>query len=146
MHNHSQVDFWLKLARSATHIIRASPTNHTSTSDDLYIQNIVAVLNRIISSSTSEALQTRSKACFILCPCEVTFLSILTYTTHACIDNLISDDARLCQFAHERGSLDQLATVVKDITPSEVQPEWDEDEPESLSSLREVDLLYFTST
>ncbi|KAG9226457.1 hypothetical protein CCMSSC00406_0003336 [Pleurotus cornucopiae] len=114
-------DVQLAACLCATHIIRASPTNHSSTSDELYIQNIVAVLNRIISSSASEALQTRSKACFILY-------------------NLISDDPRLCQFAHERGSLDQLATVVKDITPSEVQPEWDEDEPESLSSLREAAL------
>ncbi|KAF4608317.1 hypothetical protein EYR40_000661 [Pleurotus pulmonarius] len=113
-------DVQLAACLCATHIIRASPSNHGSTSDELYIQNIVTVLNRIISSS-SEALQTRSKACFILY-------------------HLISDDSRLCQFAYERGSLDQLATVVKAITPSEVQPEWDEDEPESLSSLREAAL------
>ncbi len=65
----------------------------------------------------------------------------MSHTTYIYVDHLISDDSRLCQFAHERGSLDQLATVVKAITPSEIQPEWDEDEPESLSSLREVDFL-----
>ena len=48
------------------------------------------------------------------------------------------DDKDLCQLAYDRGSLRKLTDLVKSITPSEATPEWDEDEPESTSRLREV--------
>ena len=53
-------------------------------------------------------------------------------------DNLIADHKEMCKFAFERGSLDKLASLVKSITPSEKTVEWEEDEPESISCLREV--------
>ena len=56
------------------------------------------------------------------------------------IDYLVSDDKDLCQLAYERGSLTKLADTVKAITPSEATAEWDEDEPESISCLREVSI------
>lgn len=56
------------------------------------------------------------------------------------LDHLVSDDKDLCQLAYDRGSLTKLADTVKAITPSDATAEWDEDEPESISCLREVSL------
>lgn len=53
-------------------------------------------------------------------------------------DNLVSDNKELCKLAFERGSLAKLAWLVKSITPTEKTAEWEEDEPESRSCLREV--------
>ena len=57
------------------------------------------------------------------------------------IDNLVADHKELCKFAFERGSLDRLGALVKSITPSEKTVEWEEDEPESISCLREVNVI-----
>lgn len=54
------------------------------------------------------------------------------------VDYLIVDDRKLTQFAFERGCLDGLATVFKEITPSEFQDSWDESEADSVFRLREV--------
>ncbi|KAK7693931.1 hypothetical protein QCA50_003505 [Cerrena zonata] len=69
--------------------------------------------------STSEPVRTRAKACFVLC-------------------QLINDDKDLCQLAFQRGTLTQLAHLIKSITPSESNIQWDEDEPESQACLREA--------
>ncbi|KAJ8473697.1 hypothetical protein ONZ45_g16205 [Pleurotus djamor] len=114
-------DVQLAACLCATHVIRASSSPHAFPGDELYIRNILSVLNRMISS-TSDSPLTRGRACFVLY-------------------NLISDDTNLCQFAQERGSLEKLIAVVQNITPLEPPPEWDEDEPESLSSLREAALV-----
>lgn len=54
------------------------------------------------------------------------------------LDQLVCDDKDICQLAFERGSLTKLANLLKSITPSEASPGWDEDEPESVSRLREA--------
>lgn len=54
---------------------------------------------------------------------------------------LVSDDPALCQNANDRGSLEKLADLVKLITPLGKPSEWDEDEPESISCLREVSTI-----
>ena len=53
-------------------------------------------------------------------------------------DYLVANDNQLCQLAFDRGSLSKLAALVKSITPTEKASEWDEDEAESVSCLREV--------
>jgi len=53
-------------------------------------------------------------------------------------DYLITDEKELCQAAFDRGSLTKLSNLVKSITPAEKASDWDEDEPESMSRLREV--------
>ncbi|CAL1705500.1 unnamed protein product [Somion occarium] len=78
---------------------------------------VIHSMNNLISSDLD--VRTRTKACFVLC-------------------HLVSDDKDLCQLAYERGSLNQLADLVKSITPSEPNVQWDEDEPESQACLREA--------
>lgn len=68
----------------------------------------------------------------------VRFLSQDEWKLMKAVDYLVSDDKDLCQLAYERGSLTKLANLVKSITPSEASGEWDEDEPDSMSSLRAV--------
>ncbi|KAI0797444.1 armadillo-type protein [Abortiporus biennis] len=140
------VDLQLAACLCATNIIRAGYT--TANVQQSAAMTIIHILNGLISSE-SESIQTRTKACYILY-------------------NLISDDKDLCQLAYERGSLTRLANVIKAITPIEPATsnsiptsaptvpvtagaggsgpmsssgvEWDEDEPESISSLREAAL------
>jgi len=50
------------------------------------------------------------------------------------------DEKELCQTAFDRGCLLKLATLVTAITPTEKASEWDEDEAESISCLREAAL------
>ncbi|KAI0064492.1 ARM repeat-containing protein [Artomyces pyxidatus] len=115
-------DVQLAASLCATHIIRASASNHHHpTPPDLASSLIVMhVMNRMIASPT-ESTQTRSKACFIL-------------------NFLVMDEKELCQTAFDRGSLTKLATLVKSISPLEKATELDEDEPESLCCLREAAL------
>jgi armadillo repeat-containing protein 8 len=56
------------------------------------------------------------------------------------VGSLVEDNKDLCHLAYDRGSIAKLATLVKSITPSEpsISPNWDEDEPDSISSLRAV--------
>jgi len=54
-------------------------------------------------------------------------------------DYLVNDDTALCLAAFDRGCLEYLAALIQSISPAEpASPEWEEDEPESISSLREV--------
>ena len=54
-------------------------------------------------------------------------------------DYLVNDDTALCLAAFDRGCLEYLAALIQSISPAEpAPPEWEEDEPESISSLREV--------
>lgn len=48
------------------------------------------------------------------------------------------DKKELCELAVERGALPKLAALIKEITPTEKSPEWQEDELESVYCLREV--------
>lgn len=52
----------------------------------------------------------------------------------------MTDDATLAQLAVDRGALTKLADLVKFITPTEpsASGEWEDEEPESISCLREV--------
>ncbi|KAI0280546.1 armadillo-type protein, partial [Russula aff. rugulosa BPL654] len=120
-------DVQLAAGLCATHIIRASSTNHHhSSSPDLTSSLVVMhVMNRMIDSRT-ESPQNRTKACFIL-------------------NYLVMDDKELCQTAFDRGSLTKLSDLVHTLTPpptteSKVPPEWEEDEPGSLCCLREAAL------
>jgi hypothetical protein len=54
-------------------------------------------------------------------------------------DYLVNDDTALCLAAFDRGCLEYLAALIQSISPAEpASPEWEEDEPEIISSLREV--------
>ena len=54
-------------------------------------------------------------------------------------DYLVNDDTALCLAAFDRGYLEYLAALIQSISLAEpVSPEWEEDEPKSISSLREV--------
>lgn len=54
-------------------------------------------------------------------------------------DYLVVDDVVLAHIAFERGTLERLATLVQSITPLDLNEQEDE-EPESISALREVRL------
>lgn len=41
-------------------------------------------------------------------------------------------------FAHERGTLTKLSQLVESMNPSEKTTDWDDEESDNLSSLREV--------
>jgi len=54
-------------------------------------------------------------------------------------DYLVTDDAALCHAAFDRGCLEHLGSLIQSIAPIEpAPPVWEEDEPESISCLREV--------
>jgi armadillo repeat-containing protein 8 len=54
-------------------------------------------------------------------------------------DYLVNDNAALCHAAFDRGCLEYLAALIQSINPHEpASPEWEEDEPGSISCLREV--------
>lgn len=55
---------------------------------------------------------------------------------------LVTDDKELCELAFQRGLLANLAQLITNITPSEKTTEWEEDEPESISCLREACILF----
>ncbi|KAJ7841193.1 ARM repeat-containing protein [Mycena olivaceomarginata] len=110
----------------ATSIIRATtaaatqPTTSIPPADDISTRTVMNVINRIISSP-SEALASRTKACFVLY-------------------YLVADHAALAFSAYERGCLTKLAAVLRDITPVAPRAEWEEDESESVAALREAAL------
>ena len=54
------------------------------------------------------------------------------------LGQLVTDDKTLCKLVYERGALTKLSNLLKSITPNEPPSEWDADEPETLSALREV--------
>lgn len=54
------------------------------------------------------------------------------------VGQLVSDDKPLCKLVYERGALTKLSNLLKSITPTEPPSEWDVDEPETDSTLREV--------
>ncbi|OCH93874.1 ARM repeat-containing protein [Obba rivulosa] len=114
------VDLQLAACICATNVIRSAHPGHTSTTDHAAALSVMYVVNRLIASD-SETPQTRTKACFTLF-------------------SLVSDDKELCKLAYDRGSLSKLASLVKAITPLERSVEWEEDEPESISRLREAAL------
>ena len=88
------------------------------------------------TATPGETPQTKTKACFILrtaslCD-EINLGKIST-------DYLVNDDTALCLAAFDRGYLEYLAALIQSISLAEpVSPEWEEDEPKSISSLREV--------
>ncbi|KAI0647434.1 ARM repeat-containing protein [Trametes meyenii] len=117
-------DLQLAASLCATNILRAC--GH-SIMDSPAVANehattitIMHVLNRIISSETGNN-QARTKACFILY-------------------HLVADNRTFCQLAFERNSLAQLAHLINSITPNEKPVEPEDDEPESVSRLREAAL------
>ncbi|KAI0929233.1 hypothetical protein AcW1_006226 [Taiwanofungus camphoratus] len=113
-------DLRLAACLCAMNIIRAGFPGYPLSIDDSPALTVMYVVNRFIASD-AESMQTRTKACFILY-------------------NLVSDNKELCKLAFERGSLAKLAWLVKSITPTEKTAEWEEDEPESRSCLREAAL------
>lgn len=54
------------------------------------------------------------------------------------VGQLVTDDKPLCKLVYERGALTKLSNLLKSITPTEPPSEWDVDEPETDSTLREV--------
>ncbi|KAI0748470.1 ARM repeat-containing protein [Daedaleopsis nitida] len=117
------IDLQLAACLCATNIVRASSQSniiHGYPGDSSNAITIMHVLNRIIGSDTASN-QTRTRACFILY-------------------HLVTDHRYYCQLAFERNSLVQVARLVNSITPVEKTSEFDEDEPESVSRLREAAL------
>ncbi|KAI0780550.1 ARM repeat-containing protein [Trametes elegans] len=118
------VDLQLAACLCATNILRACVhSNHDSpvfASEQAAAITIMHVLNRIIGSETV-GNQARTKACFILY-------------------HLVSDHQVFCQLAFERNSLAQVANLINSITPTEKVPDFEDDEPESVSRLREAAL------
>ncbi|PIL24324.1 hypothetical protein GSI_14077 [Ganoderma sinense ZZ0214-1] len=116
-------DLQLAASLCATNILRASSSPNSSyfpPSDQTGAITIMHVLNRIIGSDTASN-QTRTKACFILY-------------------HLVADHKDFCQLAFDRNSLSHVGQLVKSITPVEKTTEEEEDEPESVSRLREAAL------
>ena len=62
------------------------------------------------------------------------------------IDYLVTDHRAFCQLAFERNSLVELAHLITSIIPPEKTTEFEEDEPESTSRLREVRVGIMSST
>lgn len=98
---------------------------------------IMHVLNRIISSETASN-QVRTRACFILRAFQCRDMLEFGILMVPVADHLVSDNRVFCQLAYERNSLNQIANLVNSITPTEKSPDFEEDEPESVSRLREV--------
>jgi hypothetical protein len=72
---------------------------------------------------------------------EIIYTVRLSLHSYALIlDHLVTDDSALCHTAIERGSLEKLANLIRSITPLENSEEWDEDESDTVSSLREVSI------
>lgn len=46
-------------------------------------------------------------------------------------------------FAHERGTLTKLSQLVESMNPSEKTTDWDDEESDNLSSLREVPTAFY---
>ncbi|SJL09728.1 uncharacterized protein ARMOST_13109 [Armillaria ostoyae] len=103
----------------AIHIIRSS-ASHSAPVDDYSARTILSVVNRMIATPPTDTVQNRCKACFVLY-------------------YLVTDEAILCHIAWERGSLRRLAALVQSITPQDLN-EREEEEPESVSALREAAL------
>ncbi|KAH9930763.1 ARM repeat-containing protein [Fomitopsis serialis] len=108
----------LSACHCATQIIRAGFGNYALAVDDSPVLTVMYAVNHCIESE-SESPHTRTKACFTLY-------------------RLVRDKKELCDIAEQRGALDKLAKLIKDITPTDQSPEWQEDELESISCLREA--------
>lgn len=98
---------------------------------------IMHVLNRIIGSETANN-QVRTRACFIVRTYQCRDMLKSGMFTAFVTDHLVSDNRVFCQLAYERNSLNQIASLVNSITPTEKSSDYEEDEPESVSRLREV--------
>ncbi|KAI0636599.1 ARM repeat-containing protein [Trametes polyzona] len=119
------VDLQLAACLCATNILRASVHTvnehpHVLAHETSHAVTIMHVLNRIINSD-SASNQIRTKACFILY-------------------YLVADNRAFCQLAFERNCLASVANLINSITPTEKSPDFEEDEPESVSRLREAAL------
>ncbi|TFL04249.1 armadillo-type protein [Pterulicium gracile] len=109
----------------ATSIFRGTSVGTSQHPDTSLVLTILHVLNRLISSP-GDPIETRTKACFILY-------------------HLVQDNAELCLLVYNQRSLNKLAELVKEITPVNAPPDWDEDEPESIACLREGALMAIAS-
>ena len=103
-----------------------------------------------ISTATAtpgETPQTKTKACFILRKAFSLFHTPLFmmnfFVGNVSTDYLVNDDTTLCLAAFDRGCLEYVAALIQSISPAEpASIEWEEDEPESISSLREVSYIF----
>ncbi|KAF8163814.1 armadillo-type protein [Crassisporium funariophilum] len=117
------IDVQIAACLCVTHILRASSSSSNTT---LGPSGVGAGMGSM-SGMGAETPQTKTKACFVL-------------------HHLVTDDATLCQLAFDRGCLEFVAALIKSINPPEpVSPEWEEDEPDSISCLREASLTLLAS-
>ena len=138
-----------------SHSLARDSNNHRQPLDETCTRTVMNVVNRMLalppSSSTistaaaatpGETPQTKTKACFILRTVFASIFKIFTINLNfSCVstDYLVNDDITLCHAAFDRGCLEYLAALIQSISPAEpASPEWEEDEPESISCLREV--------
>ncbi|KAF9530698.1 armadillo-type protein [Crepidotus variabilis] len=126
------------LHRAPSHGSLHPTSMHGASVEENCIRTIINVINRLISSSpatdllgastsTMNSPQTKAKACFIL-------------------HYLVHDDPSLCHAAFDRGCLEHVGSLIKEISSRESSTsEWDEDEPESVLQLREASLTALAS-
>jgi uncharacterized UPF0160 family protein len=67
----------------------------------------------------------------------------ISYLCLTVLDYFVRDDKDLGIFAYERGSLKKLSKLVESMTPTEKTSEWDDEESDHISSLREVVISFF---
>jgi hypothetical protein len=101
----------------ATNIIRSGPSASSHQADSTTMLTILHVLNRLIASP-NDPMDCRTKACYVLF-------------------NLVQDDPDMCMAVYRQKTLDKLAALVKEITPLDHSPDWDEDESDGICRLRE---------
>ncbi|KAH9852704.1 ARM repeat-containing protein [Lenzites betulinus] len=118
------IDLQLAASLCVTNILRAcvssSPDAPVLPAEQTTAITIMHVLSRIIGSETASN-NARTRACFTLY-------------------HLVSDNRVFCQLAFERNSLSTVANLINKITPIEKSADDEEDEPESVSRLREAAL------
>ncbi|KAH8106958.1 ARM repeat-containing protein [Cristinia sonorae] len=112
------VELQIAACLCAANVIRGCLYTSLHPQEQAGAMTIIHVVNGILTSTTQTA-QIRTKACFILY-------------------HLVADEKELCQLAYDRGVVSKLAHIIVSITPTEPLNTWDEDEPESVSALREA--------
>lgn len=117
------------------------PPSTSQSSTDATTNSIILtalhVLNRIIGADY-ESYECKIRSCFILCKsvhCSTRILLLATVSAH-----LVADDRDLQRTACDSGILKRLTNIVQS-TLREPTTDWDDEEPEILSRLKEAALI-----
>lgn len=103
------------------------------------LQRLQSCMSSIVSSAqTPRAISRRRRRVSYCVRSHLHGNKDLARIEYISIDYLVTDHRLFCQLAYERNCLVQVAQLVNSITPLESHTDLDEDEPESVSRLREV--------